>query len=80
MIVNGNIDNFKVFYEESVLYFKRLENLKKIRRTNDPATLPVDNKKPVTVTSFVGKFSKNAKSSSMQCHYCDKNNHITLIS
>jgi hypothetical protein len=43
-------------YEESVSYFKRLENLEKIRRTNGPypSSLPVDNKK--SVTSSVGKF------------------------
>jgi hypothetical protein len=58
-----------------VSYFKRLENLEKIRRTNgpDPSSLPVGNKKPVT--SSVGKSSKNHKGFNMWCHYCDKNNH-----
>jgi hypothetical protein len=63
--------------EESVSYFKRLENLEKIRRTNgpNPSSLPVDNKKPVI--SSVGKPSKHHKGSNMWCHYCDKNNHNT---
>jgi hypothetical protein len=66
-------------YEESVSYFKRLENFEKIRRTNgpNPSSLPVDNKKTVFVTSIVGKSSKNHKGSNMWCHYCDKNNHNT---
>jgi hypothetical protein len=66
-------------YEESVSYFKRLENLENIRRTNGPnlSSLPVDNKKRVSVTSSVGKSSKNHKWSYLWCHYCDKNNHNT---
>jgi hypothetical protein len=46
VIVNGDIDNFEKSYAESVSYFKRLENLEKIRRTNgpNPSSLPVDNK------------------------------------
>jgi hypothetical protein len=32
-MVNENIDIFEMSYEESVSYFKRLENLEKIRRT-----------------------------------------------
>jgi hypothetical protein len=45
-MVNANIDIFEMCYEESVTYFKRLENLEKIRRTNGPnhSSLPVDNK------------------------------------
>jgi hypothetical protein len=45
-MVNANIHIFEMTYEESVFYFKRLENLEKIRRTNGPNTssLPVDNK------------------------------------
>jgi hypothetical protein len=76
-IVNANIDIFEMTYEESVSYFKRLENLEKIKRTNgpNPASLPVDNKK--SVTSSVGKSSKNHNGSNMWCHYCDKNNHNT---
>jgi hypothetical protein len=64
-------------YEESVSYFKRLENLEKIRRTNgpNPFSLPVDNKK--SVISSVSKPSKNQKGSNMWCHYCGKNNHNT---
>jgi hypothetical protein len=44
-MVNANIDIFEMSYEESVSYFKRLENLEKIRRTNgpNPSSLPVDN-------------------------------------
>jgi hypothetical protein len=45
-MVNANIDIFEMSYEESVSYFKRLENLEKIRRTSgpNPSSLPVDNK------------------------------------
>jgi hypothetical protein len=39
-MVNPNIDIFEISYEESVSYFKRLENLEKIRRTNAP-TVPI---------------------------------------
>jgi hypothetical protein len=61
-------------FEESVSYFKLSENLEKIRHTNgpNPSSLPVDNK--ISVTSSVGKSSKNHKGSNMWCHYCDKNN------
>jgi hypothetical protein len=67
-------------YEESVSYFKRLENLEKISRSNGPssATLPqIDIKKRISVTNSVGKSSKNPKVSNMWYHYCDKNNHNT---
>jgi hypothetical protein len=66
-------------YKEFESYFKRLENLENIRHTNgpNPYSLPVDNKKHVSVTSSVGKSSKNHKGSNMWCHYCDKNNHNT---
>jgi hypothetical protein len=66
-------------YEESVSYFKHLENLEKISCTNDPSpsSIPVDNKKTDSVTSNVGKSSKNHKGSNMWFHYCDKNNHKT---
>jgi hypothetical protein len=45
-MVNTNIDIFGISYEESVSYFKCLENLEKIRRTNGPnlSSLPVDEK------------------------------------
>jgi hypothetical protein len=45
-MVNANIDIFEMSYEESVSYFKCLENLEKIRHTNGPNTssLPVDKK------------------------------------
>jgi hypothetical protein len=78
-MVDANIDIIEMTYEESVSYFKRLENLEKIRRTNgpNPSSLPVDNKKRVSVTSSVGKSSKNHKGSNMWCHYSDKNNHNT---
>jgi hypothetical protein len=78
-MVNANIDIFEMTHEESVSYFKRLENLEKIRRTNgpNPSLLPLDNKKGDSVTSSVCKSSKNHKGSNMWCHYCDKNNHNT---
>jgi hypothetical protein len=62
-MVNANIDIFERTYEESVSFFKRLENLEKIRRTNGPnsSSLPVDNKK--SVTSSVDKSSKNHRGS-----------------
>jgi hypothetical protein len=74
---NANIDIFEMSYEESVSYFKHLENLEKIKHTNgpNPSSIPVDNKK--SVTSSVGKSSKHHKGSNMWCHYCDKNNHNT---
>jgi hypothetical protein len=76
-MVNANIDIFEMSYEESVSYFKPLENLEKIRHTNgpNPSSLAVDNKK--SVTRSVGKPSKNHEGSNMWCHYCDKNNHNT---
>jgi hypothetical protein len=42
-MVNANIDIFEMSNEESVPYFKRLENLKKIKHTKDlyPSSLPV---------------------------------------
>jgi hypothetical protein len=45
-MINANIDIFEMSYEESVSYFRRLENLEKIRRTNgpNPSSLPVDKK------------------------------------
>jgi hypothetical protein len=72
-MVNANIDIFEMSY------FKCLEILEKIRRTNgpNPSSLQVDNKKSVTVISSLGKSSKHHKGSNMWCHYCDKNNHIT---
>jgi hypothetical protein len=75
--VNANIDIFEMSYEESVSYFKRLENLDKISRTNspNPSSLPVDNKS--SVTSSEDKSSKIHKRPNMCCHFCDKNNHNT---
>jgi hypothetical protein len=43
-------------YEESVSYFKRLENLEKIRSINGTATVPLDNEK--SITSSEDKSSK----------------------
>jgi hypothetical protein len=45
-MVNTNIDIFEMSYEESVSYFKHLENLKKTKRANgpNPSSLSVDNK------------------------------------
>jgi hypothetical protein len=79
VMVNASIEIFEMSYEESVSYFKRLENLEKIKRTNGPnaSSLPVDNKKWHSVNSSVDKSSKNHKGSNMWCHYCDKNNHNT---
>jgi hypothetical protein len=47
VMVNANIEIFEMSYEESVSYFKCLEDLEKIRRTNgpNPSLLPVDIKK-----------------------------------
>jgi hypothetical protein len=58
-MVYSNIDIFEMTNEESVSYFKHLENLEKIRCTNgpNPSSLPVDNKKRVSVTSSVGNSS-----------------------
>jgi hypothetical protein len=66
-MVNANIDIFEMSYQESVSNFKRLENLEKVKRTNGPnlSSLPVDNKKTVSVTSNVGKSSKNHKGSNI---------------
>jgi hypothetical protein len=76
-MVNANIDIFEMTYDESVSYFKRLDNLEKIRHTNgpNPYSLPVDNEKRVSVTSSVGKCSKNHKRSDIWFQNCDKNNH-----
>jgi hypothetical protein len=76
-MMNANIDIFEMSYEESVSYFKRLESVENIRRTNgrNPSSLPVDNKKRFSITSSVGNSSKNHEGFNMWCHYCDKNNH-----
>jgi hypothetical protein len=56
VMVNANIDIIEMSYGESVSYFKLLENLEKIRRTKgpNPPSLPVDNRKRISVTSFSG--------------------------
>jgi hypothetical protein len=66
-MLNANIDIFEITYKDSVSYFKCLENLEKIRRTNgpNPSSLTVDNKKVVSVTSSVSKSSKNHLRSNM---------------
>jgi hypothetical protein len=78
-MVNANIDIFEISYDESVSYFKCLENLETIRRNNGPnhSSLPVDNKKTVSVTSSIAKSSKNHKGSHLRCHYYESNNHNT---
>jgi hypothetical protein len=72
-MVNINTHAFEISYGESVFHFNCLENLEKIRRINglNLASIPVDNKK--SVTSSVGKSSKNPKGSNMSCHYYEKN-------
>jgi hypothetical protein len=44
-MVNANNGFFEMSYEETVSYFKRLENLGKIMRTNgpNPSSIPIDN-------------------------------------
>jgi hypothetical protein len=46
-MANANIDIFEMSHEESVSYFKCLENLEKISCTHSPspALLPINNKK-----------------------------------
>jgi hypothetical protein len=53
--------------------------LEKIRHTNgpNPSSLPVDNENTVSVTSSVGKSSKNHEGPNVWCHYCDNNNYST---
>jgi hypothetical protein len=76
-MMNTNIDIIEMSYEESVSYLKCLENLVKNSCTSvvGPATLPVDDKKRVSVTSSVGKSFKNPKASNLWCHLCDKSMH-----
>jgi hypothetical protein len=72
-MVAANINIFAMSYEEFVSYFKRLENIEKIRRTNGPSPmLHVDNKKSVTSSIGTGKSNKSSK---QWCHFCDKNSH-----
>jgi hypothetical protein len=74
-MANVKIDIFEMSYDESVSYFKRLENFVKIRHTNGPNAASLEVKNKISVTSSVDKSSKNSKASNMWCHYCDKNNH-----
>jgi hypothetical protein len=78
-MVNANIYTFEMSYEESVSYFKHLENFEKIRYTNVPGLdkLTVENEKIVYVTSGIRKSSKDHKVSKTRYHYCDKNNQST---
>jgi hypothetical protein len=65
----ANIDILAMSYEESVLYFKRLEHLGKIWRTNGPSPmLYVDNKESITSSICVGKYIESSKK---WCHFCD---------
>jgi hypothetical protein len=77
-MVSANIDIFSMTYEDSVAYFKRLENLEKIRKTNGLLSpLTVDYKKTGGSSTVVGLAVGKKKSAKMWCHYCDKNNHNT---
>jgi hypothetical protein len=71
------VNVFEMPDRKSVPYFNCSENLEKIKRTNGlgPATLLLDDKKTVSVTSSVIKSSKRLKASDMWFHYCDKINH-----
>jgi hypothetical protein len=62
-MVDAYIGNLEMSSEESVSYFKCLENLEKSKHTNGsiPALLSLENKKRVSDTSSVGKASKNSK-------------------
>jgi hypothetical protein len=79
-MVNANIDIFEMSYEESVSYFKQFEKLDEISLTNgpNPSSLPIKSNLRVSITSSVGKSSKNHKGSNMRCNYCDKYNHNTV--
>jgi hypothetical protein len=53
-MVAANINIFSMSYEESVSYFKGLENLEKLKQTNGMApTLSLDNKKMSLVVVWV---------------------------
>jgi hypothetical protein len=81
VMVNGNIDIFEISYEEFMSFFKRLENLEKIRRTNspNPSSPSVEYETEKLLSCGVGRSSKNLKGSNMWCHYFDKNNHKTTV-
>jgi hypothetical protein len=76
---NTIIEVFEMSYEESVSYFKRLENLEKNRRTNGlgPAILFFWCKDPNSVTDGKVKSSENTKPCSMRCQFCEKYNNNT---
>jgi hypothetical protein len=69
-MINAKTSIIEMSYEESVSYFKRLANLKKIRLTNglNLSSLLVDIKECKSDTSSVGE-SNNHKGSNMWCHY-----------
>jgi hypothetical protein len=49
MMVNASTNIFKFVNEESVTYFKRFENLKKLRFTIGLSFTNTKNKKPCTI-------------------------------
>jgi hypothetical protein len=51
-MLNENIDIFEMSYKESVSYFKLLENLEKIRRTDSPNPFSLPKKKRVESYKF----------------------------
>jgi hypothetical protein len=75
-MIYDNIDIFEKSYKEYVSYFKRLENLEKIRNTNGPSPLHYQYMIRIfdSVTSSVIKSSKNPKVYDMWCQYYEKNN------
>jgi hypothetical protein len=73
-MVDAKTEIFEMSNEESVSYFKSLENLKKMCIKNpSPTSLSVNNEK--FFSSSEGKCSKNPKESNMWLHYCYNNNH-----
>jgi hypothetical protein len=70
-MVGANIDIFEMVYKESVVYFKRLENLEKINKTNEMVPLPVDTKRTLCNSA------SRSKVSSLRYDCCEKNNHNT---
>jgi hypothetical protein len=67
------VDSFIVIFEmlndDSLSFFKHYEKLEEIRRTNDPAKLPV---KAVSVTGSLGN---STRSYNQWYHYRDINSH-----
>jgi hypothetical protein len=69
-MVGANIDIFEMVYKESVVYFKRLENLEKINKTNEMVPLPVDIKRTLCNSA------SRSKVSSLWYDCCEKNQQI----